>query len=137
MIRFQIKHLFDRAGRYPTGGSGPCAAHDLWIIEIGECSCEAGQVGREDIAGLGMSLTGENSAEVPGTRKAKPLGVEIDGRDDVYGDVWDQDVSHCGWFRQLAADSSTVILRSSAAATFWSVVSVAPTPPASRRATAA
>jgi hypothetical protein len=42
-----------------------------------------------------------------------------------------------GFADQLAADSSKVIFRSSAAAIFWSVVSVAPTPPASRRATAA
>src|SRR3954447_15659619 len=38
---------------------------------------------------------------------------------------------------QLAAVSSTVTLRSSAAASFCRVVRVAPTPPASRRATAA
>jgi hypothetical protein len=46
-------------------------------------------------------------------------------------------VSIAFWCPQLAAESSTVTLRSSAPATFCSVVSVAPTPPASRRATAA
>ena len=55
-----------QAGR-SAGGPSPGAAHDLRIIEIGECRCKAGQVGRGDVTGLGMSLAGESSSEVVGT----------------------------------------------------------------------